>query len=193
MVCLNDKPAIDTKRIQRFHQAKKEYMPFLSDILWKLTHRRDLFKEAMQHALFGLWQQLDNMTGQCEPDLVLYEIALNANQQAWRQTGDSQASEPCEGHHLSRLFGGRSRLPHRVRFSISQLDSFHALLIVLRYMEGKPVPVIAARLKCAESHVESGMSQALAELKRRLRIHIRSYLALHGLASELADLELIAV
>jgi DNA-directed RNA polymerase specialized sigma24 family protein len=193
MVSFNNKPAIDTKRIQRFHQAKKEYLPFFSAILWKLTNRRDLFREAMQHALYGLWQQLDKITSQNEPGMLLYEIALNANQHAWSQTFESEEAEPFEGHHLSRLFSGRSRLPQRVRFAISQLDSFQASLIVLRYVERKPASVIAAWLNCEASHVESGMSQALAELKRRLRIHIKSYLALHGLASELADLELIAV
>ncbi len=76
MVSFNNKPAIDTKRIQRFHAVKKETMPFLTATLWELTHRRDLFKEAMQHALFGLWQQLDLVSGKDDPSLFLYEIAL---------------------------------------------------------------------------------------------------------------------
>jgi len=194
MVSFNNKPAIDTKRIQRFHAVKKEYMPLLTATLWELTHQRDLFKEAMQHALFGLWQQLDLVSGKDDPSLFLYEIALNANQHAWCQVNGSQETEQVEAHHLSRLFSGRGRLPHRVRYAISQLDIFHALLIVLRYVDRKQSAAIAAFLKCSKSHVEFGMSQALIELKSRLRIHIKSYLELHGLAnSELTDLELIAV
>ncbi len=194
MVSYYNKPDIDTKRIERFHAIKKEHMPFLTATLWELTSQRDLFNSAMQQALFGVWQQMDRLSKAPDPKIALYEIALNANQYAWDQIEESKESEPVEAHHLSRLFSGRRHLPRRVRYTISQLDPFHALLIVLRYMERKQASVIAAFLKCDQAQVELGISQALVELKRRLRIHIKSYLRLQGLAnSELTDLELIAV
>jgi DNA-directed RNA polymerase specialized sigma24 family protein len=194
MVSFYNKPVIDTKRIERFHRVKKERMPFLTAILWELTCQRDLFKEAMQHALFGLWQQLDQISNRPDPEKRLYEIAIDANRHAWSQSAENQESEPAEGHHLSRLFGGRGRLPHRVRYTISQLNSFHGLLVVLRYVERKQPSSIAGLLKCEETDVEFGLSQALVDLKSRLRIHIKSALELHGLAnSELDELEMIAV
>jgi DNA-directed RNA polymerase specialized sigma24 family protein len=194
MVSYNDKPDIDTRRIERFHAMKKEHMPFLSATLWELTCQRDLFNEAMQHALFGVWQQMDTLSKTREPNIALYEIALDANHHAWANIDEPQEMEPAETHHLSRLFSGRSHLPRRVRHTISQLDPFHALLIVLRYMERKQASVIAAFLKCDQAQVEFGISQALVELKSKLRLHIKSHLQLPGFAnSELADLELIAV
>ena len=194
MISSDKKPNIDTKRIERFHAIKKEQMPFLSAILWDLTCQRDLFNRAMQHALFGLWQQLDRLSSRHERKLAMYEIALNANQEAWSQIDEPKDKGPAEAHHLSRLFSSRHRLPHRVRYMISQLDPFHALLIVLRYMEHKQASIIAAFLKCDQAQVEFGISQALVELKHKLRIQVRSYLQLHGLtSSDLAGLELIAV
>jgi len=194
MVSFTHKPDIDTKRIERFHAIKKEHVPFLTATLWELTGQRDLFNEAMQHALFGVWQQMDRLSKTPNPKIALYEIALTANQHAWDQLEAPQAMEPVETHHLSRLFSGRRHLPHRVRYMISRLDPFHAMLIVLRYMERKHASVIAAFLKCDQVQVELGISQALAEIKRRLRIHLESYLQLQGFAnSELTDLELIAV
>lgn len=188
------KPDIDTKRIERFHAVKREQMPFLSALLWQLTCQRDLFNKAMQHALFGLWQQLDKLSSRHERELAMYEIALNANQEAWSQIDESHEEEPAEAHHLSRLFSSRHHLPHRVRYMISQLDPFHALLIVLHYVERMQASMIAKFLKCDQAQVEFGMSQALTELKGKLRIQIKSYLQLHGLAnSDLAGLELIAV
>ena len=194
MVSFYSKPDIDTKRIERFHAIKKEHMPFLTATLWELTGQPDLFSQAMQHALFGVWQQMDRLSKTPEPQFALYEIALNANQYAWDQIEAPQESESVEAHHLSRLFSGRRHLPHRVRYMISRLDPFHGLLIVLRYMERKQASVIAAFLKCDQTQVELGISQALVELKSNLRIHIKSHLRLQGFAnSELADLELIAV
>jgi len=67
-------------------------------------------------------------------------------------------------------------------------------LIVLRYVERKQASAIAGLLKCEDTEVELGLSQALVELKSRLRIHIKSALELDGLAnSELDELALIAV
>ncbi len=194
MVSYYNKPDIDTRRIERFHAIKKEHMSFLSATLWGLTSQRDLFNQAMQCALFGVWQKLDTLSKTREPNLALYEIALDANQHAWEHMNPPQEAKPAESHHLSRLFSGRTHLARRVRYTISQLDPFHALLIVLRYMERKQASVIAAFLKCDQAQVELGISQALVELKSKLRLHIKSHLHLPGFAnSELADLELIAV
>ncbi len=194
MVSYYNKPDIDTRRIERFHAIKKEHMPFLSATLWGLTRQHELFSQAMQHALFGVWQKLDTLSKTREPDLALYEIALDANQHAWEHRDEPEEVEPAETHHLSRLFSGRAHLARRVRCTISQLDPFHALLIVLRYMERKQASVIAAFLKCDPAQVELGISHALVELKSKLRMRIKSTLQLHGFAnSELADLEVIAV
>lgn len=192
MVALN-KPVIDTQRIQRFHTAKKEHMAFFSAILWELTRERDIFKEAMQQAFMGLWQRIDYIHGKSDCQIVLYEIALQANQTAWEKHQNA-LNDPPQGHHLSRLFSGKKHLPRKIRSAISQLDSLHALLIVLRYVERKCTVEIAEIVKCHEAQVAIGLSEAMIELKRRLRMHIKSYLELYGLSnSELADIELMAV
>jgi outer membrane lipoprotein-sorting protein len=52
-----------SKRAEIFRQVKNDYIDFLSSVLWKLTGDRELFTEAMQYALMGMWQHVEKLNG----------------------------------------------------------------------------------------------------------------------------------
>ncbi len=45
-----------SKRAELFRQVKTDYIDFLASVLYKLTGDRELFTEAMQYSLLGMWQ-----------------------------------------------------------------------------------------------------------------------------------------
>ena len=48
-----------SKRAELFRQLRTEYAGFLASALWKITHDKELFTEAMQYALVGRWQNIE--------------------------------------------------------------------------------------------------------------------------------------
>ena len=71
------------KRVEIFRQAKADYAGFLTSILWKLTGDKELFTEAMQYALLGMWRHVEKLNGK-KAGAYIYRIALTANSTAWR-------------------------------------------------------------------------------------------------------------
>jgi hypothetical protein len=75
--------------------------------LWKLTGNRELFVEAMQNALLGMWQNVEKLNDK-KAGAYIYRIALTANSKAWRnrigrdgQIGRGQAGieeDPAAGY-----------------------------------------------------------------------------------------------
>jgi len=56
---------------------------FLLSVLWKLTGDKELFTEAMQYALLGMWEHIEKLSGK-KAGAYIYRIALTANSRAWR-------------------------------------------------------------------------------------------------------------
>ena len=52
-----------SKRAELFRQVKADYIDFLASVLWKLTGDRELFTEAMQYALLGMWRHVEKLNG----------------------------------------------------------------------------------------------------------------------------------
>ncbi len=50
-----------SKRAELFRQLRTKCTGFLASPLWKLTHDRELFTEAMQYALLGRWQNIEKL------------------------------------------------------------------------------------------------------------------------------------
>ena len=72
-----------SKRAELFRQLRTKYAGFLASVLWKLTHDRELFTEAMQYALLGMWQNIEKLNGK-KAGAYIYRIVLTANSKAWR-------------------------------------------------------------------------------------------------------------
>ena len=45
-----------SERLEIFERVRAEHSVFLISVLWKLAGDRELFTEAMQYALLGMWQ-----------------------------------------------------------------------------------------------------------------------------------------
>jgi len=64
-----------SKRAELFGQLKAKYTGFLASVLWRLTGDRELFTEAMQYALLGMWQHVEKLNGK-KAGAYIYRIML---------------------------------------------------------------------------------------------------------------------
>ena len=72
-----------SERLALFEKVRTRYLVFLTSVLWKLTGDKELFAEAMQYALLGMWQHVEKLKGK-NAGAYIYRIALTANSRAWR-------------------------------------------------------------------------------------------------------------
>jgi RNA polymerase sigma factor (sigma-70 family) len=153
-----------------FRQLKTQYMGFLSSVIWKLTGDRELFTEAMQNALLGMWQHVEKLNGR-KSGAYIYRIALSANSKAWRNRigRDGQIAQNqvgVDGSPDEKL--SRDELTELIRRHISRLPARQARAIVMRYLEQQDYRGIAQKLGCSEAGARSHVSKAVATLKGRL-------------------------
>ena len=161
-----------TERVAVFDRLRERHLRFLTAVLWRLAGDRELFAEAMQYALLGLWQHAEKLEGETAASYI-YRIALSANSKAWRQrigrNGDTTARQtgpdgsPEEKAH-------RADLVARVRRTISRLPEKQGRAVVMRYFEQKDYSTIADGLGCSEAAARSHVSKAVATLKRKLAV-----------------------
>lgn len=161
-----------TRRAELFRQLRTKHAGYLASVLWKLTGDRELFTEAMQYALLGMWQHVEKLNGK-KAVAYIYRIVLTANSKAWRdrigknghfnQNQIDLQQSPDE--QLDRI-----ELVKMVRQAISQLPTKQAKAIVMRYFEQQDYGNIAAQLCCSEAGARSHVSKAIATLKSRLAV-----------------------
>lgn len=157
-------------RVEAFRQVKADYAGFLTSVLWKLTGDRELFAEALQNAMLGMWKNVEKLNGR-KAGAYIYRIALSANSKAWRnrigrdgQINRSQVG--IEKDPAARI--GESELVVMVRRAISQLPARQSRAIVMRYLEQQDYKGISAELGCTEAGARSNVSKAVATLKKKL-------------------------
>jgi len=158
------------RRVEIFRQAKAEYAGFLTSVLWKLAGDRELFAEAMQYALLGMWRHVEKLNGK-KAGAYIYRIALTANSKAWRNRigRDGQISQNQASIEKSpQEYVGDSELVGKVRVAIAQLPAKQGRAIVMRYFEQKEYQAISEKLGCSEAGARSNVSKAVATLKTRL-------------------------
>jgi RNA polymerase sigma factor (sigma-70 family) len=159
-----------SERAEVFRQLRTRYSGFLTSVLWKLTGDRELFIEAMQYALLGMWRHVEKLNSK-KAGSYIYRIALTANSKAWRnrigrdgQISRSQAG--IEEDPAARV--GESELVVMVRRAIAQLPARQSRAIVMRYLEQQDYKGISAELGCTEAGARSNVSKAIATLKKKL-------------------------
>jgi len=159
-----------SKRVEIFEQVKARNEKFLLSVLWKLTGDRELFTEAMQYALLGMWQHVEKLNGK-KAQSYIYRIALSANSKAWRnrvgRDGEIAPSQIRIEKDPSQKTSD-SELVTIVRRAVSQLPTKQAKAIVMRYFQQQPYQTIAENLSCTEAGARSHVSKALATLKSKL-------------------------
>ncbi len=159
-----------SKRAEVFRQLRTRYSGFLTSVLWKLTGDRELFVEAMQYALLGMWQNVEKLTGK-KAGAYIYRIALTANSKAWRNRigRDGEMLKPrvdIEKDPAAEI--GESELVGMVRRAIAQLPAKQSRAVVMRYLEQQDYKDISAELCCTKAGARSNVSKAIATLKKNL-------------------------
>lgn len=157
-----------TERVETFERVRTRYAGFLTSVLWKLTGDRELFTEAMQYALLGMWQHVEKLNGK-KAISYIYRIALSANSKAWRNRigRDGQIAQSQIGLGPNEKAGNKE-LDTMVRQAISQLPAKQSKAMVMRYLEQQDYRAIAGKLCCTEAGARSHVSKALAALKGKL-------------------------
>lgn len=51
------------ERIEVFDRLRAKYLPLLTAVLWRLTGDREIFAEARQDALLGMWRHVEKLEG----------------------------------------------------------------------------------------------------------------------------------
>ena len=125
------------KRAELFMQLRAKHIDYISSVLWKLTGDRELFTEAMQYTLLGIWQHVEKLNGR-KAGAYIYRIVLTANSRARRdRIGKNGHFSPdkidCEKDPVEKI--GRSELAVQVRKAISRLPVKQSRAIVMRYLE----------------------------------------------------------
>jgi RNA polymerase sigma factor (sigma-70 family) len=161
-----------SERVEIFEKIRVQYSVFLPSILWKLTGEKELFAEAMQYALLGIWQHIEKLNGKKAPGYI-YKIALTANSKAWRNRIVKNGHFPSdkidfEKDPVEKI--GRAELAVHVRKAISKLPVKQSRAIVMRYFEQQDYEDIAVRLSCSQAGARSNVSKAIATLKEKLAV-----------------------
>jgi RNA polymerase sigma factor (sigma-70 family) len=159
-----------SERAEVFRQLRSRYLGLLTSVLWKLTGDKELFVEAMQNALLGMWQNVEKLSGK-KAGAYIYRIALTANSKAWRNRigRDGQISHIQADVKENPAVGiGQSELAAIVRRAVAQLPERQSKAIVMRYLEQQDYKDISAKLGCTEAGARSNVSKAVAALKKKL-------------------------
>lgn len=160
-----------SKRVEIFEQLRGQYYTFLVSVLWKLTGDRELFAEALQYSLLGIWSNVHKLDGK-HAGAYIYRIALSANSKAWRnrigRNGQLNTSQIDLTKSPADMIGIKES-SKIVRKEIAKLPAKQGQAIVMRYLEQKSYEDIAEKLQCSKSGARSNVSKALSTLKRKLK------------------------
>jgi RNA polymerase sigma factor (sigma-70 family) len=159
-----------SERLELFEKLRAEYSVFLLSVLWKLTGDRELFAEAMQYTLMGMWEHIEKLNGR-KAGAYIYRIALSANSRAWRnrigRNGESPASRIGIDTDLGEKLG-RVELTAKIRKAVSRLPEKQGRAIVMRYLEQHDYQTISEKSCCSKASARSHVSKALAALRDKL-------------------------
>ena len=159
-----------SRRLDLFRQGTADCTDVLASVLWRLTGDSDLFSEAMQYALLGIWQNVEKLDSE-KAAAYIYKIALSANSKAWRnrigRNGDLDPDQQADSTDPAENFASAESVS-LVRKAITTLPRKQAKAIVMRFLQQQSYEDIAKNLGCSEAAARSNVSKALAALKSRL-------------------------
>jgi len=158
------------ERLEIFEKLRTEHSTFLQSVLWKLTGDRELFAEAMQYSLMGVWQHIEKLNSR-KAGAYIYRIALSANSRAWRNRIGRNGELPTSRIDIDADPDekiGRVELTAKVRKAISRLPDKQGRAIVMRYLEQHDYETISEKLCCSKASARSHVSKALMALRDKL-------------------------
>jgi RNA polymerase sigma factor (sigma-70 family) len=157
------------ERIELFDKIRTKYSVLLTSVLWKLTGEKELFAEAMQNALLGMWRNVEKLEGK-KAGAYIYRIALTANSKAWRNRigRDGQITKKSPEQNPTENGSFDEEILNLVRKEISRLPNKQAQAIVMRYIDQHDYVAIADSLSCTEDTARSHVSKAVASLRDKI-------------------------
>jgi RNA polymerase sigma factor (sigma-70 family) len=158
-----------SKRLELFEKLRVEYTGYLTSTLWKLTGDADIFAEAIQYSLLGIWMSIEKLSGP-QAGAYIYRIALSANSKAWRNRIGKDGQIPKSNvikNPIANAPADEETL-NLVRKEISKLPEKQAQAIVMRYVNQHDYHGIAEKLNCTEDTARSHVSKAVATLREKL-------------------------
>ncbi len=158
-----------SQRLELFEKLKAEYTGLLTGTLWKLAGDKELFAEALQFALLGMWQNVEKLNTPGAAGYI-YRIALSANSKAWRNRIGRNGQLPGYVVAQPRQEETDVEAVHSVRRAISQLPEKQSQAIVMRYIDQFDYETIAAKLNCSAEAARSHVSKALATIRQKFAI-----------------------
>ena len=158
-----------SKRLELFEKLRVEYTGYLTSTLWKLTGDADIFSEAIQYSMLGIWMNLEKLSGP-QAGAYIYRIALSANSKAWRTRIGKDGQIPTAyviKNPTAPCFADEETV-NLVRKEIAKLPEKQAQAIVMRYISQHDYQTIAGKLNCTEDTARSHVSKAIAALRENL-------------------------
>ncbi|TWT80266.1 RNA polymerase sigma factor [Planctomycetes bacterium CA13] len=163
-----------SKRVERFNRLRAEHSEMLTSVLWKLAGDREVFAEAFQNALMGIWEHIEKLDDQHAGGYI-YRITLSANSKAWRnrlgRDGCSDQSwgeaEACPEDMLDQ-----NETATTIRQAVAELPTKQSQAVALRYLEAQDYETIAKQMSCSQAGARSLVSKAIATLRTKLESFI---------------------
>ena len=158
------------KKLRHFDAILQSHGRFLESVVWKLTGNRELFSEAWQNALLGVWQHIEKLD-KVGTGSYLYRIALSSVSKAWSsKVGESGELPEIESANCKRPneLASEAELLVAVRKAIANLGLQQGRAIVMRYLECKEYQQLAQEMGCSEAAARSHVSKAIATLRESL-------------------------
>jgi RNA polymerase sigma factor (sigma-70 family) len=158
-----------SRRLELFEKLRIEYTGYLTSTLWKLTGDADIFAEALQYSLLGIWMNIEKLTGP-QAGAYIYRIALSSNSKAWRTRIGKDGQIPKSTAFVNPAADGPAdeETLKLVRKEISKLPEKQSQAIVMRYVNQHDYHAIADKLNCTEDTARSHVSKAIASLREKL-------------------------
>jgi len=159
-----------SERLELFEKVRVRHSAFLTSVLWKLAGDKELFTEAMQYTLLGIWQNIEKLNTE-RAGAYIYRIALTANSKAWRnrigRNGEIPKSLTGPANEPEEVLDA-VEAAKMVRCEISKLPRQQAQAVAMRYIQQQDYHAIAQSLRCTNAGARSHVSRALATLKNKL-------------------------
>jgi RNA polymerase sigma factor (sigma-70 family) len=157
-------------KLRQFDAVMQSHGRFLESAIWKLTGNRELFAEAWQNALLGLWQHIEKLD-KSGTGGYLYRIALSSVSKAWsnrvRESGELPEVESANCKRPDEL-ASEAEILAAVRKAIAEMGFQQSRAVVMRYLECKEYQQLAQELGCSEAAARSHVSKAIAALRESL-------------------------
>jgi RNA polymerase sigma factor (sigma-70 family) len=154
-----------SKRLELFEKLRDQYSSYLTSALWKLTGDAEIFAEAYQYSMLGIWMNLEKLTAP-QAGAYIYRIALSANSKAWQNRAGKNGQMPITKPPTNDPVDEETLTI--VRKEIAKLPEKQSQAIVMRYIEQNDYAIIADKLECTEDTARSHVSKALDTLRNNL-------------------------